>query len=83
MDFRLAIYLKYIEENFYIHEQNLTIYRQNINSVSSDFRFLSTKWWKRRLQAHQYIKFFFNKNKINYIKNFDYYLTKIIVSIFR
>ena len=82
MDFRLAIYLKYIENNFYIHEQNLTIYRQNVNSVSSGFTFLSTNWWKRRLQAHQYIKFFFNKNKINYRRNFDYYFTKIIVSIF-
>ena len=82
MDFRLAIYLKYIENNFYIHEKNLTIYRQNVNSVSSGFTFLSTNWWKRRLQAHQYIKFFFNKNKINYKKNFDYYFTKIIVSIF-
>ena len=82
MDFRLAIYLKYIENNFYIHEQNLTIYRQNVNSVSSGFTFLSTNWWKRRLQAHQYIKFFFNKNKINYKRNFDYYFTKIIVSIF-
>ena len=82
MDFRLAIYLKYIEKNFYIHDQNLTIYRQNVNSVSSGFTFLSTNWWKRRLQAHQYIKFFFNKNKINYRRNFDYYFTKIIVSIF-
>ena len=82
MDFRLAIYLKYLEKNFYIHEQNLTIYRQNINSVSSDFAFLSIKWWKRRLQAHHYVKFFFKKNKINHKKNFDYYLTKIIVLIF-
>ena len=82
MDFRLAIYLKYIENHFYIHEQNLTIYRQNANSVSSGFTFLSTNWWKRRLQAHQYIKFFFNKNKIKYKRNFDYYFTKIIVSIF-
>ena len=62
MDFRLAIYLKYIEK-FYIHEQNLTIYRQNVNSVSSGFTFLSTNWWKRRLQAHQYIKFFLIKIK--------------------
>ena len=82
MDFRLAVYLKYIENNFYIHEENLTIYRQNVNSVSSGFTFLSINWWKRRLQTHQYIKFFFKKNKINYKKNFDYYLTKIITSIF-
>ena len=82
MDFRLGIYLKYIEKNFYIHEQNLTIYRKNNNSVSSGFTFLSINWWKRRLQAHQYVKFFFIKNKIVYKRNFDYYLTKIIVSIF-
>ncbi len=83
MDFRLAIYLKYIEKNFYLYEKNLTIYRQNINSVSSNFTFLSINWWKRRFQAHQYVKFFFMKYKINYKINLDYYITKIIVSIFR
>lgn len=78
MDFRLAIYLKYIENNFYIHEENLTIYRQNANSVSSGFTFLSNNWWKRRKQAHEYVKYFFSKNKIQYFKNLDCLITNFI-----
>ena len=78
MDFRLAIYLKYIENNFYIHEQNLTIYRQNANSVSSGFTFLSNNWWKRRKQAHDYVKYFFSKNKMQYFKNLDCLITNFI-----
>ena len=81
MDFRMAIFLKYIEKNFFILEKNLTIYRQNTNSVSSNFKFLSKKWWKRRLEAHEYIKVFFKKNKINYKNNIDYFLTRLIVFI--
>ena len=83
MDFRLAIYLKYIEKNFFIFNENLTYYRQNINSISSNFKFSSVNWWKRRLQAYEYIKYFFNINKISYKKNFDYYLTVVINSFFK
>ena len=83
MDFRLAIYLKYIEKNFFIFNENLTYYRQNINSISSNFKFSSVNWWKRRLQAYEYIKYFFNINKISYKKNFDYYLTVVINSFLK
>ena len=34
MDFRMAIYLKYIEQNFFILEKNLTFYRQSPKMVS-------------------------------------------------
>ena len=78
MDFRLGIYLKYIEKNFNILNKNLTYYRQVENSASSRFNFSSINWWKRRMQAHNYINFFFNMNKIYHNKNLDYYLTKLI-----
>ena len=79
MDFRIAIFLKYVENNFFVLEQNLTFYRKSINSASSNFKFLSKNWWKRRLEAHEYIKFFFKKNNIIYKNNIDYILTKLIV----
>ncbi len=78
MDFRIGIYLKYIEKKFYILNENLTYYRQVENSASSKFNFSSFNWWKRRMQAHDYIRFFFNKYNIFYQKNLDYYLTKFI-----
>ena len=77
MDFRIAIYLKYIIKNFYVHSENLTFYRQSPNMISSRFKHLSFFWWKRRLQAHNYIKYYFNKNQITYKKNLDYYITII------
>ncbi len=78
MDFRIGIYLKYIKKKFYFINENLTYYRQVENSASSKFSFISFNWWNRRMQAHNYIKFFFTKNNIFYRKNFDYYLTKFI-----
>ena len=46
--------------------------------VSSKFKFLSIPWWKRRKQAHEYVKYFFKKNNILYQKNLDYFLTFIV-----
>ena len=78
MDFRLAIYLIYIKKNFFVLEKNLTFYRQSTNTVSSKFQFLSNSWWERRKQAHNYVKYFLKKNKIDYKKNLDYFLTSIV-----
>mgnify|MGYP001441441066 CR=1 FL=1 len=78
MDFRMAIYLKYVEKNFFILEKNLTYYRIVENSASSKFKFLSINWWKRRMQAHKYIIFFFKKNYLIHSKNSDYHITKFI-----
>ena len=78
MDFRIAIYLKHISKNFTVLDNNLTYYRQSENTVSSKFKYLSISWWMRRMQAHEYIQYYFKKNNIFYAKNFDFYLTKII-----
>ena len=78
MDFRIGLYLKFIKKNFYVLEENLTYYRQSEEMISANFKFLSFEWWKRRKQAHDYVKYFFLKNKINYLKNLDYLLTNCI-----
>ena len=78
MDFRMAIYLKYISKKFFVLNKNLTFYRQSPEMVSSNFKFLSKSWFKRRMQAHNYVKFFLLKNKINYKKNSDYFITSFI-----
>ena len=81
MDFRIAIYSKYISKNFFILNENLTYYRQTPQMISAKFKFLSMSWWKRRMQAHEYVKYFFLKNKIKHKKNLDYFLT-YFMSIF-
>ena len=78
MDFRMAIYLKHIKKNFFILEKNLTIYRQSPKMISSNFLFLSFNWWKRRAQAHAYVRYFFLKNKIQYKRNIDYFFSRFV-----
>ena len=78
MDFRIGLYLKYIKKDFNILNKNLTYYRQSLGMISSNFRFLSFAWWKRRKQAHDYVQYFFHKNTINHTKNLDYLLTNLI-----
>ena len=78
MDFRIGLYLKYIKKDFYILDQNLTYYRQSQDMISAKFKFLSFAWWKRRKQAHHYVKYFLIKNKIPHIKNLDYWLTNFM-----
>ena len=78
MDFRIGMYLKYIKKDFYILDQNLTYYRQSQEMISANFKFLSFAWWKRRKQAHDYVQYFFDKNKINHQRNLDYLLTNLI-----
>ena len=77
IDFRICLYSKYILNNFHIINKSLTYYRQVETNISSKFKYLSESWWKRRMQAHNYLIYFLNKEKINYKKDMDYYLTKI------
>ena len=78
MDFRIGLYLKYIKKHFFVLEKNLTYYRQSPEMISKNFKFLSFGWWKRRKQAHEYVGYFFSKNNVKHVKNFDYMLTSFI-----
>ena len=78
MDFRIGLYQKYIKKDFNVLDKNLTYYRQSQSMISSNFKFLSFAWWKRRKQAHDYVQYFFHKNTINHRKNLDYLLTNLI-----
>ena len=77
-DFRIGFSAIYIFKQYNFLKKNLTYYRQTEDSISSNFNYLSNNWWKRRLEAHEFVKFFFRKNRINYKKNLDYYLTNFI-----
>ncbi len=77
-DFRISFSAIYIFKQYNFLKKNLTYYRQTEENISSNFNYLSRNWWKRRLEAHEFVKFFFKKNKINYKKNFDYYLTNFV-----
>lgn len=82
LDFRLGILSKYFFKDFNVLNENLTYYRQTDSNVSSKFKYLSKNWWIRRSQAHDYVKYFFDKNSISYNRNLDFFLTKSLTKLF-
>jgi glycosyltransferase involved in cell wall biosynthesis len=71
LDFRIATYAHH-KASICIINNHLTYYRQSINQISSNFYFLGLNWWRRRYQAHQYVKYFFKLNGIYHRVNIDY-----------
>lgn len=77
LDFRIATYAQH-KNTICIINQYLTFYRQSNSQISSNFIFLGLNWWRRRYQAHQYIKYFFKQNNIYYRINIDYLMCKFV-----
>ena len=81
IDFRLNIYSRNLKKNFSIVKNNFTYYRQVSNGIMSDKKKFSKKWWIKRLEAHNYMKKIFKKNKLEYKNKFDFIFTKILSKI--
>ena len=79
VDFRINCLARMIDHKFLIIEDGSTVYRKVPDGIMSNIKKFSYKWWKKRLEAHYFINDIYNKNKIIYKKNYDFYLTKIIV----
>ncbi len=78
IDLRICLYSKYILKDFHTLNENLTFYRKTMSNISSKFRKFSNNWWKRRRQAHKFFRKFSQDNEINFNKNLDFFVTKII-----
>ena len=78
LDLRICLFTKYILKDFHIINENLTFYRKTTSNISSKFNKFSKNWWKRRMQAHQYFQKFSRDNELNFNKNFDFLITKLI-----
>ena len=78
LDLRICLFSKYILKDFYIINENLTFYRKTASNISSKFNKYSKNWWKRRMQTHQFFQKFSEDNELNFDKNFDFLLTKLI-----
>lgn len=63
MDFRIAIYAHIRFKKINIVQKYLTFYQQSQYQVTAKYKFLSKKWWERRLQAHQYFYYIVKKLK--------------------
>ena len=75
IDFRINVLARNIRKNYKIINSEITIYRQVDDSIMSNIKKYSKKWWIKRKEAHEFMKNFFIKNQLVYENKFDYYLT--------
>jgi glycosyltransferase involved in cell wall biosynthesis len=81
IDFRITCLSKMIYKNFIVTEKKMTTYRKVSDGIMSKSKFMSKSWWIKRLQAHYFINDIFKHNQLEYKKNFDFYLTKVIADL--
>ena len=83
IDFRLNFFSKKIRNKYIDLNDYLTFYRKVDNGIMSKIKKFSNIWWVKRLEAHGFVKEVFKINSIKYSKNYDFYLTKIIVQLLK
>jgi len=82
IDFRINAVSRVLDNNFYILNSNLTVYRKTYGGIMSNIKKFSYKWWDKRLQAHFFMRYIYKiRNKNNFYINVDFILT-IIVKFF-
>ena len=81
IDLKLNIISQNIKKNFKFSDQRITIYRKVENSIMTNNKKFSLKWWAKRTVAHAYIKKVYLKNNLKYKKGIDAHLTDIVNKI--
>ena len=56
IDFRINVFAQNIEKNFQISDESLNIYRKVDEGITGKNKKFSFIWWKKRLQAHEFMK---------------------------
>ncbi len=82
IDFRLNVYANFMKKTKIMYDNNLTFYTQTSDGIMSSYKKFDKNWWKRRMQAHQYLHTIVGPKKLKYYKNLDYYVTNLINKIF-
>ena len=82
LDFRLA-YQGYIDFKKIIFIKNyLTYYQQSNTSASSKYKRFSKNWWKRRNEAHEFVKYLMKKNGKKISISLDQRITNFVNNFF-
>ena len=81
IDFRINVYSRCIKKNFVVIDQDIAIYRQVKDSIMSNIKKFSPKWWHKRLEAHKFMEEHYNKNDLLYLNKFDYGVSKLLSKI--
>ena len=75
IDLMLFLYKKFKLNNNLIINKSLTYYLFDENGISSKYKKFNYSWFKKRYQAHQFLK---NLSIKKYPYKFDYFVTNII-----
>ncbi len=75
IDARLIIFFKYYLNEYNVLKEKLTIYNYDENSITARINKFSVKWWLRRFEAFQYLKYVLSKKKKIFRISFDYLIT--------
>jgi glycosyltransferase involved in cell wall biosynthesis len=78
IDARLTIFSKFYLDQFNIIPNKLTFYGFDIHGITSSIKKFSIKWWIRRYEAFQYLRFILKMRKKPFKASIDYYLTCFI-----
>ena len=81
IDFRINVYSRCIKKNFVVIDQDIAIYRKVKDSIMSNIKKYSPKWWHKRLEAHKFMEEHYNKNDLLYLNKFDYGVSKLLSKI--
>ena len=81
--FRLNFFAQNVIGNYQIVDKRLTFYRPVEDGIMSNIKKFSYNWWAKRLVAHYFVESIYKKQKISFKKNYDYYLTKMIVFLLK
>ena len=82
IDFRLNVISRCTNDNFFILNQPLSVYRVVPNSIIANTRKFSKNWWLRRMQAHNYMKMIYKLNNKVYSNFFDAKITNLISNFY-
>lgn len=77
VDFRIQVYSMLIIKDYKILKMKLTNYRQNPNGLESNWKKYSLSWWKRRYQAHLYLKRLYKSKNIKIPITTDFFISKL------
>jgi glycosyltransferase involved in cell wall biosynthesis len=83
IDFKLNFFSQIITKNYKILDEFLTFYRYVDGGIMANSKKFSQQWWLRRMQAHYFIQNIYLKNNIKYIRNYDFFITKLIVKFLK
>ena len=81
IDFRINVYSRCISKNFAVIDRDITVYRHVQDSIMSNIKKYSGKWWHKRLEAHKFMEEHYTKNNLLYLNKFDYCISRVLSKI--